>query len=144
MPEPQNFHSAREILRALAEARDGPFYHLWVKLCGRWWHDLLEPIRSGTAHPTIEFRIYQVADSSDALAVVSVNGKRPGGPWYIWSLTVRTERDQLEVSGSVWSGSEGNEQEVFSVTECAANATDAAHCILRIAGKVCERREGIG
>lgn len=143
MPEPHNLHSVREILRALAEARDGPFYHLWVELCDRWWHDMPEPVRSGTALPTIEFRIYQVANSVDALAVVSVNGKRPGGPWYTWSLTVRTERDQLEVVGGLSREGEWDEQEVFSITERASKATVAAECILRIAGKVCEQRDGI-
>jgi GTP:adenosylcobinamide-phosphate guanylyltransferase len=59
----------RAVFRALAEARDGPFLKLAVDLS----YVRPRPI------PSIDFRIYEVADSPDAYVVVGVEWDRPDG-----------------------------------------------------------------
>jgi hypothetical protein len=68
----------RAVFRALAEARDGPFYALWVHLTGVWPRPL----------PTLGFRILQVADSEDAILGVWVSGERPDGYEVGWALSL--------------------------------------------------------
>jgi len=84
-------NDVRAVLRALAEARDGAFYRLWVQLTKVW----------PTPSPSIGFKIAKIAQGDDALAIVSVGGTRPDGLEALWSLTVAARAETLAITGEV-------------------------------------------
>jgi hypothetical protein len=121
----------REVLRALAEVRDANFYPLWVGLV-RDWPDPL---------PEIEFRIYQVADSIDAVAVVAVEATRPDGTEFSWSVSLTARSADLIVEGSIDSRSSRDViSEWFSESVETQDPTQAADLIRTLAAEVCRRR----
>lgn len=123
---PEDF---RVVLRALAEARDGPFYDLYVHL--PW---------TRPAIPTIDFRIFKM-DSQDARVVVGVDGQRPDGFGVTWSLGLDVTSTGFEVSARVEiTDKAGNVDEVFRLSDEGASASDAADLIRRYSSEVCAQR----
>ena len=121
------------VLRALAEARDSSFHHLWVDLGHRW----------SKSRPRIGFRIYQVADSDDVLVVLSVGGTDDQSTEWSWVTSVRTNGDRLEIEGSVSADPlEGDQLNTFERSASAADADDAARLVRELAVEVCSHRAG--
>ncbi len=122
----------RDVLRALAEARDKEFYGLWVILTRSWPKPM----------PGIEFRIYQVSDSADIHVVVHVDGTRPDGTEVDWSLAVTTRQDGMIIEGSVSARTpEDDGSAIFSTSEETSDPQQAASLIRAIATEVCGQRE---
>lgn len=130
----------RIILRALVEARNGPFGTLWDDLLDGLWTQLPEAVRINSSIPKIEFRIYPVGDDSNVLVTVGVSAKRPDGIELSWCLTVQTEGDEVVVAGEV---AIGDDDEVFSTSEQTNDPVRAAQHIASIAEKVCAHRDGL-
>jgi hypothetical protein len=126
----------RAVLRALAEARDGPFYNLYVDLSYAW------PGPSAN----IGFRIYQVGDSPDVWLGVSTSIDPPNGLGVDWSVFLRISIQRLSVEGAVEvnEDAEGNVRVVFSLNSEAATASEAASLIRRFSEEVCAQRAWIG
>ena len=128
----------RSVLRALAEARDGPLYALYVHLT----HRATRPAR-------LDFRIYQVADSEDVRVVASVAYERPDGVGLCWSVLVQTVDNELLVEGSVEVERANGYQSVVELSERTADPARAAALIGQFAAAVCAHRadiepEGVG
>jgi hypothetical protein len=122
---PEDF---RVVFRTLAEARDGPFYDLYVHL----------PWKQPTI-PTIDFRIFKM-DSQDAW-VVGVDGQRPDGFGVTWSLRLGVASTGFAVSAGVEiTDKAGNVDEVFRLGDEATSAADAADLIQRYSTEVCAQR----
>jgi hypothetical protein len=124
----ESLQAVREVLRALADIRDGAFYRLWV--------DLTSVVT--TPLPDIGFRIFRVADGADALAVVSVSMRRSDGVDVCWSLSVETSTDSLRITGSVELTTDDGVDEVFSKTRTSTDAQDAVETIHAFAREVCD------
>ena len=128
-PEPS---AVLRILRAIADARNGPLYALWVSLQA-------EPGRVG---PEIGFRIYPVADRPDAYLVTWVSGHRGDGREVSWSVGVTARPDSLEVVGTVEVGDEsGRWDTVYESTSSTVTAADAATAVLDQASAVAQQRQ---
>lgn len=123
-------HGVREILRALAEARDGPFYNLWL--------DVQVRIRSPL--PDIGFRIYQ-SDAIDAQVSVWVSAVRSDGNQVCWGVGVETRGDEFEVFGEISEDDDRGSHEVFWVSDRSTDLKRAAEMIGDFARQVCARRE---
>ena len=119
--------SVREILRTLAEVRDGPFYSLWVELTYRIKHPL----------PQIGFRIFQVADSAEAILGVGVSATRPDGAEIGWSVGLETAPGSLVVSASVDLSDDKGNQEVFVRRADTQSCAEASKLIRKYASEVC-------
>jgi hypothetical protein len=116
-------------VRALAEARDGPFYDLYVH----------QPWKRPTI-PTIDFRIFKM-DSQDVWLVVGVDGQRPDGFGVTWSLGLGVASTGFAVSAGVEiTDKAGNVDEVFRLSDEASSAADAADLIQRYSTEVCAQR----
>ena len=124
----------REILRALAEARDGPFYSLWVELTYRVRHPL----------PRIEFRIYQAADSAETLLSVWVSATRPDGIEVGWSVGLETTPRALIIWATVDFSDDQGSHEVLELYTETQDAGEAAAQIGVYAGTVCAERDVFG
>jgi hypothetical protein len=125
----------RAVLRALAEARDGPFYRLYVDLTYAW----------PGPYAGIGFRIYQVADSPDVLLGVSASVQRPNAPGVAWSVVLKVSPHRLSIEGAVEVDEEsGSVKEVFSLNTEAATAAEAADLVSRYSEEVCAQRAWIG
>ena len=123
---PEDF---RVVFRALAEARDGPFYDLYVHL--PWTRPTI---------PRIDFRIFKM-DSQDARVVVGVDGQRPDGFGVTWSLGLDVASTGFGVSASVEiTDKAGNVDEIFGLSDEATSAADAADLIQRYSTEVCAQR----
>ena len=122
--------AVREVLRALADVRDGPFYRLWV--------DLTSIVT--TPLPAIGFRIFRVADRPDAVAVVVVSMRRSDGVDVCWSLSVETATDSLHITGSVELTTDDGIDEVFSRSRTSTDAPAAVETIHAFAREVCGER----
>jgi hypothetical protein len=122
--------SVRDILRALAEARDAAFYSLYVDLTYRF---------KGSV-PNLGFRIHQIADSNDALLVVGVSITRPDGVEISWSLSIRTADESLVISASVEISDERGYREVFERSTETGDSRQAAALIHTYANQVCAER----
>ncbi len=125
--------SLREVLRALAEVRDGPFQSLYVDLTYRF---------NGTI-PKIEFRIYQVADSHEVLLVVRVSVVRSDGNDVDWSLSMQTSAGAMVITASVDILSERGYHQVFERSANTIDAQQAATLIHTFADEVCGQRRWI-
>jgi hypothetical protein len=99
----QPLDAVREILRAIAEVRDGSFYRLWVDLT----YQIKHPI------PTIGFRIYQVADSDEAILGVWVSAVLPDGAEISWSVSLHTASEDIGVETSVSITDDDSTREVY-------------------------------
>jgi len=122
----------RVVFRALAEARNKDFYNLCVLLTRSWPKPL----------PKIEFRIYPVAESTDARVVVRVAATRPDGTDFDWGLAVTTQQDSLFIEGSVdMRTPEDDWSEVFSKSRETTDPEQAASLIRAIASEVCSQRQ---
>ena len=122
--------SIREVLRALAEVRDGPFKSLHTDLTYR----IQRPL------PQINFRIYQVADSKEAYLVVGVSATRPDGEEVSWSLSIETSAGSLIVTAAVEVSYEQGYRQVFERSESTTDSRQAASLIHAYAVEVCRER----
>ena len=120
----------RAILRALAEARDGPFYALFV--------DLTAVIKKPL--PQLGFRIYRVADSDQAMLGLWVSAIRPDGPEVSWSLVLETPPGSLVVTASIEISDDEGTHEVFKRSAETAHLSEAPSLISRYAVEVCAER----
>jgi len=120
----------RAVFRALAEARDGDFYRLYVDLTYAW----PRPI------PMIEFRVFQVADSVDALVALGVDGHRPDGSLVRWGVSLRASPQRLTIHGTVEITDDSGVFEVFKLAGDPADAAEAAELTRRYAAEVCAQR----
>jgi hypothetical protein len=121
----------REIFRALTEARDGPFYSLWVELTPSITHPV----------PEIGFRIYKVADSAETMLGVWVCAIRPDGAEVCWSIRVETNPGSLVIGASV---EVSDDRGTFAALERSTETQDAGEAADRIreyAPGVCAERE---
>jgi hypothetical protein len=134
---------AREVLRALLDARDGPFYLLWVDLTDVLWSRLPDALRTAAGLPNIEFRIYGGEDEGSTCTAVGVSGRRMDGVGLIWTVALRTGAEQMEITGAAEIEEGQSSREIFSVTERTGDTTRAAELIKSIAAQVCARREGL-
>ena len=122
--------SVRAILRALAEVRDGSFYSLYVDLTYRKAHPL----------PQIGFRIYQVANSHEAVLGVGVSVTRPDGTIVSWSLSIETSARSLDISGTVELTDDNGSREVFVRSAETADLQQVANLIHNVADEVCAQK----
>jgi hypothetical protein len=119
------------ILRAVADARNGPLYALWVSLRA-------EPGRPG---PESGVRIYPVADRPDAHLVTWVAAHRGDGREVSWSVGVTARPDSLEVIGTVEVGDDsGRWDTVYESASTTVSAVEAATAVLDQAAAVAEQR----
>ena len=120
------------VLRSLADARDGPFYELWIDL-----------LRSNTKpQPTIGFRVYRAVGpaEADSYTVVGVSGIREDGRSVSWTLALEAG-SKLRIVGSVEIDEEnGGSRELYEQEERVDDAGAAARVIAAIAGGVCAQR----
>lgn len=126
--------AVRVVLRALGEARDGPFYRLWTAV-GRAW---------SPAVPTIGFRVYQTANSEDAYVAVGVTGTRPDGNEFSWSVSVEASPASLTVAGRVEGDAVGGADALFVVVQSTDAADEAGRLIAEFAERVCDQRQPLG
>lgn len=94
----------RAVLRALAEARDGDFYRLYVDISYAWPRPF----------PTIAFRAFQVDKSLDVLVGGVVDGHRPDGSEVEWGVSLRASPERLTVHGGVEITDDSGTVEVFT------------------------------
>ena len=122
----------RTVLRALADIRRTDFYPLWANLLQSW----PEPM------PEMEFRIDQIADSTDAAAVVCVEATRPDGTEFVWGLRLITRSGNLVVESSVgFRSADGAISDLlFKRSEQSQDPSQAAHLIRTLAAEVCQLR----
>jgi len=125
-----------DVLRALAEARDGPFYNLFVTVTKG------ARSKSGARPPDIGFRIYRVADGGDACVVLHLSAPRLDDVEQTWTLSVQTDGRALVVSGEVSVENERGSQQLFETSRRTTDETQAASLIHEIAQEVCAYREG--
>jgi hypothetical protein len=119
----------RQLLRALAEVRDGPFYSLWVDMTYR----VKQPM------PQFVFRIFQVNDGINAVLSVNVSAYRADGAEVSWGVGLNTV-DSLNVYGGIEIDDKDGTREVFECSEIAASPKMAAEIIRRFAQEVCAQR----
>ena len=118
----------RAAMRALADARDGPFYSLYCAL------------PHANHHPTIGFRISQVADSDDARVVVSVSTEEPGGVGFAWFIAVTATSDEVLVEAMIELDDDGRSSEVFERSARATTADEIVDTIGGLSALVCSQR----
>jgi hypothetical protein len=125
----------RAVLRTLAEARDGPFYNLYVDLTHAW------PGPSAD----IGFRIHKVADTTDVMLSVGASVNPPGALYVGWSVALMVEPERLTVTGMI-EADEAVEstREVFKLNSEARTAEEAAELIRQYSEEVCAQRAWIG
>jgi len=114
------------ILRAVADARSGTLYHLWVALDGG----------SDRPPPEIGFRVYPVSDRPDAYLVAYVTGPREDGREVCWSVGVTARPDSLEVIGTIEVGNGAGGWEV--VRESRLTTTDVAEAAAAVLDRAAE------
>ena len=119
--------SVRELLRTLAEVRDGPFYALWAKL----------PRHSGRPMPRFDFRIYQVADGTDASLNIGVSVTRSDFAEVSWGVSLITTPKSFVVTASVEILDGDNIQEVFARSADTRDSREAARLIRQFADEAC-------
>lgn len=122
--------AVRDVLRALADVRDGPFYRLYVDLP----HPVKKPLKK------IEFGIVRIADSKDAVAIVVVSTTRPDWIEVFWSLSVETAREALIVTGSVELETDEGTVEVYTNSQTLHNPANVVDTIHTLADRVCGER----
>lgn len=125
--------TVRDVLRALADVRDGSFYRLWV--------DLTYLVK--TPLPKIEFRIMRIADSKDAVANVVVSLTRPDWVEVFWCLSVQTTGEALIVTGSVELETDEGSVEVYTNSQTLHDPADVVDTIHTLADRVCGERSWV-
>jgi hypothetical protein len=126
-----SIHGLREILRAFAEVRDGPFHQLWLELTKR--------VRS--PKPKTGFRIFQVANGAEAMVAVWVSARGRKGHELSWGVSVQTVGDELWLLGSVSVGDGRGSRALFEVTDRTADGERAAELLRSFATQVCTKLE---
>jgi hypothetical protein len=121
----------RSVLRALADARDGAFYALWIELTRRW----PEPT------PSIGFRIFRMADTDNAHVVVSVGGTSPNGVEALWSVSVVASDEELTLEGQLEVADGDNWSSIYRDERVVSDPSLAAESILALASAVCSQRD---
>jgi hypothetical protein len=119
------------VLRSLADARDGPFYELW-----------LDQMR-GESKPKIGFRVYRAAapTDEDSYTVLHVSGVGPDGRGVTWSVSLHAS-DKLRIVGSVEiDADDGGTREAYVREHTTDDAEEAARAIAELATDVCARRQ---
>ena len=122
-----DLESVREILRTLAEVRDGPFYSLWSGL----------PRQSGRPMPQIDFRIYQVADSSDASLSIWVSTIMTDGVEVTWGVSLITSPKSFLVTALVEIFDDDKPHEVLARSADTQDSGEASRLIRKFANEVC-------
>ena len=122
----------RNVLRALAEARDGPLYSLYVDLS----HRAAQP-------PTIGFRIYSVADSDEVRVALGVEWQRSDGLPVSWGVTVETAGIEIVVTGGVEIERASGYEAVVEYSDRTTDPERAPELVRRIAADVSAYRECI-
>ncbi len=127
-------HAVRHVLRALAEARDGPLHSLYVHLT-----------HSAARVPpqSVGFRIYQVADSEDVRLVAGVDHVRSDGVGVCWSIAVQTADNELVVEGGVEVERATGYEAVVELSERTADPVRAAVLVRQFAAEVSAYRSCI-
>ena len=120
-----------KVLRALAEARDGPFYSLYVDLSYRFKN----------SSPNFGFRIYRLADSVGAMLAVGVSVTRPDGTDIGWSLSLTTSPGSMLVTACVEITDDHGTDEVFERSVSATDCHEASTLISTLASEVCAERQ---
>jgi hypothetical protein len=119
--------NVREILRTLAEVRDGPFYSLYVGLT----HHSVRPM------PQIDFRIYKVADSAETSLHIWVSTTRTDWAEVSWGVSLTTTPKSFVVAASV-EISDGDEiHEVFARLANTQDCSEASKFLRQFANEVC-------
>lgn len=121
------------VLRSLADARDGPFYALWIDLTRS----------SAQQQPTIDFRIYHAVgpDEGNTHTVVGVSGVREDGRTVSWAL-VLDAGSELRIIGVVEVDEEnGGSRALYAREKRVDDAGAAARAIATLAADVCAQRE---
>ena len=126
--------SVREILRALAEVRDGPFYSLYIELNQRIRHPA----------PELGFRIYKVAYNAEATLGVWLSAIRPDGAEVGWSVSLETVQGSLIVSASVEISDDKGTRGVFAREVETKSCAEASRLIREYASEVCAQLESAG
>ena len=124
------FQAVKDVVRGLADVRDGSFYRLWV--------DLTYLVK--TPLPKIEFRLRRIADSKDAIAYVVVSLTRPDWIEVFWSLTVETTGEALIVTGSIELDTGEEAIEVYTNSQTLHDPADILDTIHTVADQVCSER----
>ena len=105
---------------------------LWVDLTYTWPRPF----------PEIEFRIYRIADTSDAYVVVGVDATRPDGTDFNWAVSLTARADELLVRAAVESRSPDDAiAQIFARSEECHDPAQAAALIRSLAREVCGYRE---
>jgi hypothetical protein len=125
--------AVRDVLRALGDVRDGPFYKLYV--------DLPDPVER--PHNKIEFRIRRIADNKNAFAFVRVSLTRADWIEVSWSLTVETTDEALIVTGAVELETGEDTVEVYTNAQTLHNLADVKDTIHTLADQVCGERSWV-
>lgn len=118
------------VLRALADARDGAFYALWLTLLKRGYPQKAK----------INFRLYRVSDTAGVHIAVWVTQELPDNTEWCWSVGVTTQGDAVVVEGTVEEDPPYNDLKTrFHLTETTTDAAHAQSLILQFAEQVCQQ-----
>jgi hypothetical protein len=117
----------RNILRTFADVRNGPFYSLYVNLMNH----AKNPV------PSIDFRIYPVAESTQAYLVVAVTGTRPDGVEVCWSISLETEQISLVITAAIEVSEDHGWREVFRRSAHTLDSQEASTLIRSLGREVC-------
>ncbi len=126
-------NGVRDVLRALAEVRDGCFYNLYVELS----HIVRQP------PPQIDFRIRRIADCDDVIIFVSVSADRTDGINVCWSIVLETRSESLVVAARIELMGDTDVQEVFSLSHTTSDSKIAAAMIHKYSSELCLERDWI-
>jgi hypothetical protein len=118
-----------QLLRTLAEVRDGAFYSLWIALTHRVKHPV----------PEIGFRIYQVADADDAYLVIGVTATRKDLRDITWSVALQTARDCLRVEATIEVTDDDGSHELFARQATVATPYAASETVRAYATEICHQ-----
>ena len=122
--------AVRDVLRALADVRDGSFYELWLELT----YVVKTPL------PKIGFHIRRIADSKDAFAIVHVSLIRPDGVEVLWSVSVETTDKALIITGTVELETDEGTVQVYTNSHSLQDSADIVETIYTLAYHVCSER----
>jgi len=125
--------AVNDVLRALADVRDGPFYNLYV--------DLPQPVERPPKK--IDFRIGRIAFSKHAVAGVTVSLTRSDWIEVWWSLAVETTAEALIISGQVGLDVDEGSVEVYKNSVTLHDPAYILGTIHTMADQVCNERSWI-
>ena len=125
--------AVRDVLRALGDVRDGPFYKLYVYLP--------DPVER--PHNKIEFRIRRIGDNKNAMAYVMLSLTRADWIEVSWSLTVETTDKALIVTGTIELETGEDTVEVYTNAQTLHNLAEVKGTIHTLAEQVCGERSWV-